>query len=77
MKVGSGRVAACRLVMQFAWQMRTKVVTARVAVSTNGYVGAWMDWKGETPLLANPAQLVARKPGGWRTPNMASSAPPC
>ncbi len=25
-----GRVAACRLVMQFAWQMRTKVVTARV-----------------------------------------------
>ncbi|MFO1241057.1 MAG: malate synthase G [Sphingomonadaceae bacterium] len=27
--------------------------------------GAWADWKGETPHLANPAQLVARKPGGW------------
>ncbi|MBK6721642.1 MAG: malate synthase G [Sphingomonadales bacterium] len=27
--------------------------------------GVWADWKGETPHLANPAQLVARKPGGW------------
>ncbi len=27
--------------------------------------GTWADWTGETPSLANPAQLVARKPGGW------------
>ncbi|WP_219892723.1 malate synthase G [Aquisediminimonas profunda] len=27
--------------------------------------GVWADWKGETPHLANPAQLIARKPGGW------------
>lgn len=27
--------------------------------------GVWAEWKGETPHLANPAQLVARKPGGW------------
>ena len=27
--------------------------------------GKWADWKGERPHLANPAQLVARKPGGW------------
>jgi malate synthase len=27
--------------------------------------GKWADWKGEQPHLANPAQLVARKPGGW------------
>jgi len=27
--------------------------------------GEWADWKGETPRLANPAQLVSRKAGGW------------